>query len=81
MAVKKAVTAKKIPTTLSQRASTGNLGFMNLLTKKVAKLNKNSKETRWKVGENLEYIWAYVRGIAGANAKTKAIMRLAQSVI
>ncbi len=81
MAVKKAVTAKKIPTTLSPRASTGNLGFMNLLTKKVAKLNKNSKESTWKVGEYLEWTWAYVRAIAGADAKQKVTIILAQSLI
>jgi hypothetical protein len=54
MDVQKAVTAKKTPTRWSNRAITGNLEFMNLLTKKEAKDNKNSKETTWKVGVNFE---------------------------
>ena len=54
MAVKKAVTPKKTPTRSSTWAITGNLEFMNLLTNKEAKHNKNSKETTWKVGEYLD---------------------------
>jgi hypothetical protein len=50
-AVKKAVTAKKTPTPSRTGAIAGNLGFMNLLTKKEAKHNMISKESTWKVGE------------------------------
>jgi hypothetical protein len=54
MAVKKAITAKKTPTRSSTRAITGNLEFMNPLTKKEAKHNKHPKETTWNIGENFE---------------------------
>jgi hypothetical protein len=54
MAVNKVVTAKKSPAISSPRASLGNSDFTNLLTKKKVKLNNNSKDTTWKVGENWE---------------------------
>ena len=76
---KKAVTVKKTPTPSRTGAITGNLGFMNLLMKKEVKHNTHPKETTWKVGENSERIWAYVRAIAAANAKQKFTMLLCKT--
>jgi hypothetical protein len=51
MAANKAVTAKKTPAISSPRATSGKLDFMNLLRKKNVKLNNNSKDSTWKVGD------------------------------
>jgi hypothetical protein len=54
MAVKKAVTWKKTPTPSRTGAIAGNLGFMNLLTKKEVKHNmilKRDHMEGWRVLE------------------------------
>ena len=52
MAKKNAVTEKNTRKFLSFRAMTKNLGFMNWLTKKQAKVNKIARESKWKVVES-----------------------------
>ena len=52
MAMKNAVTEKKMRKFLSFRAVTKNLGFMNWLTKKQVKGNKIARESKWKVAKS-----------------------------
>ena len=80
MAMKNAVTVKKTPSFWSTCAVTKNLDFMNSLTKKQAKANKNARESKWKVAESCAWTWTDTKAMSMAEAKQKPIIISVQSM-